>query len=160
MSTRFPSPELAPETQMQALIVAFMAIPAIAVAAGLGIADLIAARPWTLDELGSKARANGPSLGRLLQLLTSIGIFAQGADGRYQQTPLIETLRRDIPRSLRDFAILSGSDFNCRPWVELWESIVTGQAALERVHGATFSDYLLAHPDKAEIVNAAMTSLS
>jgi O-methyltransferase domain len=37
---------------------------------------------------------------------------------------------------------------------------MTGRPAFDRVHGAAIADYLLAHPDQAEIVNAAMTALS
>jgi C-methyltransferase len=76
------------------------------------------------------------------------------------QTVLSETLRSEAPRSLRDFAIMAGAEFNWRPWGELWETIMTGRPAFDRVHGAAIADYLLAHPDQAEIVNAAMTALS
>ena len=47
-----------------------------------------------------------------------------------------------------------------RPWGDLRETIVTGQPAFERVHGATGIEYLAAHPDEAAIFNAAMTSAS
>jgi DNA-binding transcriptional ArsR family regulator len=154
------SPELSVEARMLALIVGFMAAPAIAVAARLRIADLLAAGPQSLDELVSATKVNSPSLSRLLRLLTSLGIFAEDPAGRYEQTLLSEILRSGVPRSLRDFAIMSGAEFNWRPWGELCETIMTGQPAFERVHGAAIPDYLLAHPDHAEIVNAAMTSLS
>jgi hypothetical protein len=69
------SPEVPVESRMLALIVGFMATPAIAVAARLGIADLVAAAPRTLDELASETKAHAPSLHRLLQFLTNMGIL-------------------------------------------------------------------------------------
>jgi hypothetical protein len=56
--------------------------------------------------------------------------------------------------------IMLGSDFIWKPWGELWQTIVTGQPAVDRVLGATILEYLAAHPDEAAIANAAMTSVS
>jgi hypothetical protein len=114
----------------------------------------------TADELAQETKTHAPSLHRLLQFLTNLGIFAEGADGKYRQTMLSETLRSDAPRTLRAFVIMLGSEFIWKPWGDLLQTIVTGQPAVNRVLGATTFDYLAAHPDDAAIVNAAMTSAS
>jgi hypothetical protein len=148
------------ELQMWRLLLGSKTTQAIAVAAKLGVADLIAAAPRTVDQLAQETKTHAPSLRRLLQFLTSLGIFAEDADGKYRQTTLRETLRRDAPRTLRAAAIMVGSKFQWRPWGDLWQTIVTGEPAFERVHGVTAWDYLAAHPDDAAIGNAAMTSFS
>lgn len=148
------------ESRMIELLRGFATTQAIAVAARLGVADLVAAAPRTVDELADETKTHAPSLRRLLQCLTSLGIFAEDADGKHQQTALSETLRRDAPRTLRASAIMFGSEFIWRPWGDLWQTIVSGQPAFERVLGAAGLDYLAAHPDDAAIFNAAMTSMS
>jgi hypothetical protein len=152
--------ELPVESHMMALLCGSNTTQAIAVAARLGVADLVAAAPRTVDELADETKTHAPSLRRLLQFLTSLGIFAEEADGKYRHTALSETLRRDAPRTLRAWAIMIGSEVQWRPRGDLWQTIVTGEPAFDRVHGATAWEYLAAHPDYAAIANAAMTSFS
>src|SRR5215471_5844730 len=83
MSDEISQPaELPNGVRMFQLLVGYVASRAISVAAKLGIADLIAEAPRTADELARATKAHAPSLRRLLLMLASIGIFAEGADGR------------------------------------------------------------------------------
>jgi len=127
-------PELSAGPQMLQLILGFMATPAISVAATLGIADLVAETPRTAEELTQATNTHGPSLRRLLHFLTSLGVFAEDAAGRYRQTPLSETLRSDHPLSFRGSAILFGSEFIWRPWGDLRMTIATGQPAFDSLY--------------------------
>jgi hypothetical protein len=145
---------------MNALLFGLVTTQAIVVAASFGLADLLAAAPRTADELAQATKTHAPSLLRLLQFLASLGIFVEGADGKYRHTALSETLRSDAPRTLRAAVIMFGSEFMWRPWGDLRGTIITGQPAFDRVHGATILEYLAAHPDEAAIMNAAMTSVS
>jgi len=156
-SQPFPLPA---EPAMVGLLVAYMITPAISAAAGLRIADLVAAAPKTADDLARETSTDADSLGRLLRFLTAVGIFEEDSSGAYRQTPLSATLCSAAPASLRDFAVMCGSEFNWRPWGDLRNTIATGQPAFNRVHGVSIVDHLMAHPDHAEIVNAAMTALS
>ncbi len=143
--------------QMTQLIYGFMTSQAIAVAAKLGIADLLKEQPRTAEELASATRAHAPSLNRLLRMLTSVGIFAEDANGRFQQTPLSDLLRSDHPRSARGQAILFGSEFVLRPWGELHAAVMSGRSPLEQVFGE-WLEYFNAHPDVEQMFNAGMTS--
>jgi hypothetical protein len=154
------SPGVPAEARMNALCRSFVITQAIAVAAKLGVADLVAVAPRSAVELAQETKTHAPSLHRLLQFLASLGIFAEGADGKYRQTTLSESLRSDAPRTLRAFAIMLGAEFIWKPWGNLWQTIVTGQPAVERALGAAAFDYLATHPDEAAIVNAGMTSVS
>jgi hypothetical protein len=154
------SPDLSAEARMNTLRWGLVTTQAIAVAARLGLADLVAAAPKTAEELAHETKTHAPSLHRLLQFLASLAIFEEDPAGKYRQTALSETLRNDAPRTLRAATIMLGSDFIWKPWGDLWQTIVTGQPAFDRVLGATAFEYLATNPDDAEIGNAAMTSMS
>jgi hypothetical protein len=153
-SESFPA-ELA---QMNQLMSGFMTSQAIAVAAKLGIADLLKEEPGTAEELAIATKAHAASLNRLLRMLTSVGIFAEDTNGRFQQAQLSELLRSDHPRSARGLAILCASPFLWRSWGELQAAVMSGRSAFEHVFGASLFEYLAAHPDDAEVFNAGMTS--
>jgi len=135
-----------------------MAVQAIHVAAKFGLADLVAGGPKSIQELAKATRTHSSSLARLLQALTSLGIFAEDATGRYRQTALSDTLRSDHPESIRPFAMMLGAHFVWRPSGALEEAVRTGQPSFERVYGAPFFEYLGGHPDDAAVFNAAMSS--
>jgi len=78
---------------MQQLIFGFMALPAIAAAAKVGIVNLVGQPPKTVDELADATKTHALSLRRLLQFLAGLGIFAEDAAGKYEQTPMSESLR-------------------------------------------------------------------
>ena len=149
-----------PAARMAELIFGYMATQAISVAAKLGIADLVADAPRTAEELADKTGAHALSLVRLMQMLSSIGVFEEDAAGRFRNTALGETLRSDHPSSFRGTAIMNGTLLFWKPWADLHETIMSGQTAFDRVFGATFFDYLTAHADDAAIFNAGMTASS
>jgi hypothetical protein len=145
--------------QMSHLIYGYMTSQAIAVAAKLGIADLVKEEPRTAEELANATKAHTASLNRLLRMLTSVGVFAEDGDGRFRQTPLSEFLRDDNPRSVRGMAIC-GSELWWRPWGDLHETVMTGKPAFHRIHGESPFEYLAKRPGDAAIFDAAMTSRS
>lgn len=147
-------------TQLYRMMVAYRSLQPIYVAAKLGIADLVTEIPKTADELAHLTKAHAPSLRRLLLMLSSVGIFAEDAAGRFRATPLGELLRRDHPQSLRSMAVMFGSAFFWRPWGELYDTVLTGQPAFDRVYGISLFDYLSTHSEDAAIFNEAMTSAS
>jgi hypothetical protein len=104
-------PEPTSWLRMNQLVMGFVASRGISVAAKLGIADLVAEAPKTVDELERATKAHAPSLRRLLLMLASISIFAEDGSGRFLHTPLSETLRTDDPQSIRNWAVYWGE-----PW--------------------------------------------
>ncbi len=146
--------------QMFQFILGLMVPQAIHVAAKLGIADIVAKAAATADELAAVTKTHAPSLRRLLKFLASVDVFSEDAAGKYQQTPLSDTLRSDHPQSLRGAAIAFGSGFLWRAFGELSATITTGQPAFNHVFGTSFFEYLAVHPEDAAAFNAAMTSVS
>jgi hypothetical protein len=142
------------------LIFGFITSQAIAVAAELGVADLLKEEPKTAEELANATKAHAPSLNRLLRMLTSVGLFAEDANRRFHQTRLSELLCSDHPRSARAYAVLWGSEIHWRPWGELHAVVMSGRPAFEHVFGAPLFEHLAAHPDSARVFNDGMTSVS
>jgi O-methyltransferase domain len=135
-----------------------MALPAIHVAAKLGLADFVASGAKSSDELADATHAHGPSMARLLRALTSLGIFVEDMTGKYRQTALSDTLRSDHPESMRPSAMMLGAHFVWKPCGALEEAVRTGHPPFERLYGASFFEHMAGHPDDAAVFNAAMSS--
>jgi len=138
----------------------FQVSQAIHVAATLGIADLLADGPRGADELAEAAGAHAPALYRLLRALSSVGVFVEGDDGRFDLTPLAEYLRSDVPGSLRAWAMQIGQTYFWTSWGHLLHGVRTGDPAFPKVYGTTAWEYRAAHPEEAAVFNAAMTDLA
>lgn len=150
---------LSPSGQlMQFIWPGAMAAQALYVAAKLGVADALKGGPRSAEDLALETKSHGPSVRRLLRGLTSLGVFSENASGHFQNTDLSDTLRTDHPQSIRAWAIFLGAPFLWRPWGELYETVMRGQPAVNRVYGKSFWAYLAAHPDDAAVFNAAMTA--
>src|SRR5436190_3205013 len=121
---------------------------AIFVAAKLGIADLLRDGAKSSGDLAQSAGVNARSLFRLLRPLASVGVFAEGADGRFALTPMAECLQADAPGSMRAWALMMGEPYSFQPWSNLLHSVKTGETAFDRVHGMGFFDYLGKHPEQ------------
>ncbi len=156
MSTHGTPPALA--LLQQAL--SFWISRAICVVARLGIADLLKDGPLDTETLAAAAGVHAPSLYRVLRTLASVGIFAEGEDGRFGLTPQAEPLRSDAPDSIRDYILLVGEGWYSGPSAHLFYSVQTGRPASERVHGADFFTFLAREPAAAAVFDAAMTSRS
>lgn len=129
---------------------------ALAVAATLGIADLLADGPRSVDDLAEATGTHAPSLLRLLRALASIGVFAEDDRQRFRLTPLAEPLRSDAPHSVRSSLRFLGDPVLFVPWGQLLQSVRTGGPAFDSVFGTGMYDYLAQHPAAAEVFNAGM----
>jgi hypothetical protein len=148
------------QEQMLGMITGYWVSQMIFVAAQLGIADLLAARPATAEALAKRARVNAPYLRRLLRGLGSVGIFAEDGKGRFRLTPLAQTLRGDRPGSLRDFARMAVAGHHYQAWGGLDQGLATGRTPFDAVHGMPIFDYLRGHPEDERVFATAMASIS
>lgn len=157
--TQTPPVSASPDPLLQ-MIFGSVVTQMIAVAARLGLADLLAEGPMSVDELAAATHTHTPSLYRLMRALASVGIFEETESRRFTLTPLAARLQSDAPFSLKGFAILLGSEFYYRSWANLLHSVQTGESALELTYGMNLFEYLHQHPGDAAIFNEAMTSVS
>jgi hypothetical protein len=140
------------------MVVDMWAAQAITAAADLGIADVLAKGALSADELATAVNADAEALSRLLRALISRGIFRQRRDGRYDLTPLADTLRRDAEVSVAGWARWVGSPQHREHWSHFTDAIRTGRPVVPELRGKPVFDYLASEPELGEIFNQAMTS--
>lgn len=133
---------------------------AIAVAAELGLADVIDAEPRAIDEIASQVGADDGSLYRLLRALTTIGIFQVNDDRRFTATPMSELLRSDHPRSIRSWPAFVRRGYHWAAWGDLLTSVRTGGTAMEHLYGTDVWQFRADKPEETTIFNAAMSALA
>jgi len=145
---------------MQLIWPGAMAAQAVYVAAKLGIADLLAKVPKTIEDLAAATHTHGPILRRLLSALACMGLFEEDGAGRFHNSELSETLRSDHPESIRPWAIMLGAPFIWRPAGELMQATSATQPVFSSLFGEGFFNYLGTHPEDAKIFGAAMAASS
>lgn len=136
----------APSRMLQ-LLNACLTAQALHAVAALGIADLLADGPRTVEALAAAIGAHRPSLYRLLRLLTGVGVFRAEADGRIALTPLGATLRSEGADSVRDWALYVGAPEPWAAWARLREAVMTGESGFVLAHGTPTYEYLARHPE-------------
>lgn len=144
--------------QLSNMIVGYWQSQAIYAAAKLGIADLLAPGPQTIDALTAASNASPEPLYRLLRALASIGIFAEGPSKTFSLTPLADSLRADAPGSQKAFCLMNGGQ-QFTSWSEIVYSIQTGKSAYERVNGRPLFEFLATDAEQAQIFDDAMTGI-
>src|SRR5436190_17031319 len=100
---------------------------AIAVAAELGIADLLKDGTKTAAQIARSVNASEEGVYRLLRGLGSVGLFAETRSRRFRLTPVGKLLRTDSPQALGAYAEFVGHESTWRPWGELGHSVRTGE---------------------------------
>lgn len=150
-----PNPHADPAARiMQLLWPGAFAAQAVYAAARLGVADLLAERPRSAEDIAAAAGANARFTRRLLRALVSLEMFREADDGRFHNTPLSETLTRDTPA--RAWAMMLGAPFVWRPWGQLYDAVMSGACAFDDVFATPFAEYMAARPDEADAYNTAM----
>jgi hypothetical protein len=133
---------------------------AVSCLAQLGIPDLLEQGPKSAEELASQIGAQPRELYRLMRATASVGVLAEGADGKFSQTPMSEVLRSNANPSLRAAAMMSGREWHARGWSQLEYCVRTGKQALDHIHGVPVFKYLEQHPEEGQIFNETMSELS
>jgi SAM-dependent methyltransferase len=125
-------PALPPGILLYQMAIGHYVSRALDLATRLGIADLLAAGPRPPAELAAKTGTDAAALRRVLRLLTSVGVFTEGADGAFALTPLGELLRSDVPGSARHSVMLFAGVGIQDSWKELEYCVRTGLPAFRK----------------------------
>ncbi len=152
---------LSPQAVLIRMTHGYCEAKALQVAAELGIADLIAENSKTADQLSKIVGVHSNSLYRLLRALASLGIFKETDDSHFENTPLSEAIRADVPGSVRDFVIMTPNDGFLLAWAKFMDVVRAGKPSFKDVNGCDQWEYFRRHPDMGERFNkgiAARTS--
>src|SRR5262245_20591510 len=153
--------QLPPEPQMMQTLLACFISQAAYVAAKLGLADLLAEGPKHVAGLATASQTDERSLYRVLRTLAMTGAFRETEPMVFENTPVSESLRSNIPHSLRETAIWLGEEPHWRVYGEMLYSVRTGNAAWKHVHGQDVFPYIFeTNRELGDIFNRAMMSFS
>ncbi len=152
--------DVPPPVMMLQMISGFWISRAIYIVAKLGLADHMQEGAKTAEELAATSGTHAPSLFRVLRALSSVGVLTHSGDNRFGLTPLSETLRTDVPGSLRAFATTELGDDHYEGWGNLMHSVRTGEIAFDSLMGMSAWEYYAQHPENGKTFNDAMTGMS
>nr|AEE65480.1 putative O-methyltransferase [uncultured bacterium BAC AB649/1850] len=142
------------------LIQGAMLSQALYAAASLGIADVLADGPRPATDIAKQVDADPDATYRLLRVLASYGIFAEGTGQRFELTPMADALRTDAPMSMRRIALLMGHPTHWEDWGHFLEAVRTGEPSLPKVRGMSAWDFFTAEPEYAAVFFGGMGNLS
>ncbi len=149
-----------PEVALTQIMFGALATQALYVPAKLGIADLLVDGPKSIEELATATDTHAPSLYRVMRAVASVGVFTEQDDRKFALNPVAETLRSDVPNSLRDLTIFMGEDWHWEVWGKTLFSVRTGKSVWAEKHGADVFNYFKTNPEAAGIFDRAMNSLT
>jgi len=150
---------LAPLVELLRLVNGNWMTQAIAVAAELGIMDLLARGARKAEALANATGCHAPSLQRLLRALASLGLCEEQQDGSFALTASGSLLVDDAPMSLRAYAIRYGR-YQWPAWGKLLYSVQTGECARTLVDGTADFEHLERDAAVAAIFHRAMTEIT
>ena len=149
-----------PEEIMLQMALGKWVCKALAVAAEIGVADVLRDGPLSAAEIARRTGSDGDALYRLLRALASLGVFEEAEDRGFANNALSSTLRSDVPGSVRAMVRWIGEEAAWIAWSGLAHSVRTGRPAFDHVFGEPLFDYFGKHPETGRIFDEAMTSLS
>jgi O-methyltransferase domain len=132
---------------------------AVGAVASLGIAELVDATPRTARELADSTGTSEAMLGKVMRVLTHVGLFEEDADGRFSNTPDSAQLKANHPLSMKYFCQLAAGDYQ-RIMQALPHALRTGEPASAFVLGSPLYAYLDAADEAGELYDRAMEDLS
>jgi hypothetical protein len=100
------------------------------VAVKLGLADHIGDDGAMAQDLAAELNVHPDALYRLMRVLAGLGVLLQDDHDRFFVTPFGDTLRKNSPQSVRDYAIYSHESTYERVG-KMLDSIRTGEPAVE-----------------------------
>ncbi|MCP5004394.1 MAG: methyltransferase, partial [Planctomycetes bacterium] len=125
------------------------------IAAKLGIADLLAAGPKSMDEIVISTGTNVQALCRIMRGFVLCGLVIQREDKFFELTSLGECLCSDVVDSLKHEALFTGEILS-PAWSAIHTTVKTGITGFDHFFGIGIFQYLTQHPEIGESFNKVM----
>jgi hypothetical protein len=149
---------MTPAEQLRAIILGYRQSQAVHVAAVLGISDLVADGPRTVEDLAAAADADVGALRRLLQALAAVGVYVEDDKGQFANTELSRALCTGVPGSLNALATYFGEPTAWAAWGHLLHSARTGENAFTALHGTDVWTHREQHPEMGVVFDTVMAA--
>ncbi|OBH45958.1 methyltransferase [Mycobacterium intracellulare] len=148
--------------RMMTMLTGFWVTQIVSAAATFNVADHLAAGTDTAEAIAAEESIEPAATRRLIRACASLGLVTSDDGVRLTGTPLLSTLLRDDPNSLRGMVLAQAAPGHWLTWGRLPDAVRSGTGQMEAAHGTpgTIFDYLAAHPDEASHFTEAMSNLS
>jgi hypothetical protein len=154
-TNEIPAPQ-----QMFQHITAYWVTQLMGAAARLGVADQLEPEPLPVNTLATRVGAQPQALYRTLRACTAVGVFTEQAGQTFANNALSQTLRSNVPGSMRDFAIAQSAPGHWRPWELLTQVVRTGKSSASEALGCELWDWYGNHPEESGAFSGAMDNLA
>ena len=160
MTGRKPGPTQAVDVyqQMNMMVTSHWVPQVVRAAVDLSLADHLAEGGLTADEVAQRENSASGTTFRLMRACVVLGLLTADPEGRFHSTPLLETLRKDAPGSLRGLALATTLPGQWLAWNEFSASVRAGRSQAVAALGTDFFDYLEKHPSEARDFSEGLTS--
>lgn len=148
--------------RMMTMLTGFWVTQIVRAAATFNVADHLAAGTDTAEAIAAEESIDPAATRRLIRACASLGLVTSDDGVRLTGTPLLSTLLRDDPNSLRGMVLAQAAPGHWLTWGHFPDAVRSGTGQMEAAHGTpgTIFDYLAAHPDEASHFTEAMSNLS
>ncbi|MCQ4080753.1 acetylserotonin O-methyltransferase [Streptomyces sp. RB6PN25] len=144
---------------MQLVAAKWISAPLVALAE-LGIADLLANGPCSVENLADACGADPDPLRRCLRATAAVGVFAELDNGHFTLTPMAEHLRYGRELSLRDLTLFLGAEPTQRSFERITDVLRTGRPGFEDANGKDFFAFLADNPQLGAVYQGAWAPLT
>lgn len=141
--------------RMTQMMTGFFVTQIVGAVATYSIADHLAKGPATAEQISTIEGIDPIAAYRLLRACASLGLVT--SDGpKFNATPLLGTLRTNVPGSLHSLAIAWAAPGHWLPWGRFLDSLRTGESQTLPALGANIWDYYAQEPEEGETFTHAM----
>jgi SAM-dependent methyltransferase len=142
--------------QMMQMLTGFFVTQIAGAVATFSIADHLAKGPTTAEQIATVEGINSTATFRLLRACASLGLVTCDEGLRFRATPLLGTLRKNVPGSLNSLAIAWSAPGHWRPWGRFLDTMRTGRPQTVPALGAAIWDYYAQQPEEGAAFTNAM----
>jgi SAM-dependent methyltransferase len=142
--------------QMMQMLTGFFVTQMAGAVATFSIADHLAKGPATAEQIATVEGINSIATFRLLRACASLGLVTCDDGLRFRATPLLGTLRKNVPGSLNSLAIAWSAPGHWRPWGRFVDTMRTGRPQTVPALGAAIWDYYAQQPEEGAAFTNAM----
>ncbi len=150
--------DIPPQQRVIQMLEQFWLARSVAVAARLGLADLMAERPRTVGELAEATGSHPEALSRLVRAMVAYGVFQRAEEGRVGLTELGESLVSDRTGSMRQLLMTLIGGEHYAAWGDLDQAIRTGRTAFDVHFGTDIWSWYRQNPEAGAEFNKTMVA--
>jgi hypothetical protein len=146
--------------RMMQMISGYWVTQIVHAAATFSLADHLAKGPATAEEIARFEGTDPLATFRFLKACASLGVVTHDGKLRFAATPLLDTLRKDNPDSLRGMALAWPAPGHWLPWGRFTDAVKTGAGQTAATLGMGLFEYFAKNPKEAAAFTESMTSLT